>query len=311
VDIRQLNAFRTVSQTRSITKAAVILGYSQSAVTAQIKKLEAILRTRLFERRRDGVALTSGGERFLPYVNRLLRLSDEAVSALAPEAALVGRMTIGASESITTYRLPDVIRHFHSAHPDVRLTLRTFHEGPAHMAEALERGDIDVAITHCLDPGPLGGQSKRLSAEALALVATPDHPLAGQGVVTAADLCGARTLIVQATCVYDTALRASLPADRTVVPLQFGTIEAVKIAAKGSLGVALLPRIAVADQLLTGELVELRWTPRVTIGSYALWGERWEESRLLTALDALLDRVAGEWHAPGPALGTRLCADRR
>ncbi|PRY44635.1 DNA-binding transcriptional LysR family regulator [Umezawaea tangerina] len=298
MDIRQLNAFRVVSQTGSITKAAAILGYSQSAVTSQIKKLEAVVRAPLFERRREGVRLTPGGERFLPYVTRLLRLSDEAMSVLAPKASLVGRMTIGASESITTYRLPDVIRHFHSAHPDVRLTLRTFHEGPAHMAEALARGDIDVAVTHCVDPGPEGAQSKRLATEPLTLVATPEHPLAERDVVTSADLCGTRTLIVQATCVYDVALRTALPADRTVAPFQFGTIEAVKIAARSGQGVALLPKVAVTDQLLAGELVELCWASPVTVSSYALWGENWEESRLLTALDAQLDRVAGEWHRP-------------
>ncbi|MEJ2858885.1 MULTISPECIES: LysR family transcriptional regulator [unclassified Saccharothrix] len=302
MDIRQLNAFRTVSQTGSITRAAAVLGYSQSAVTAQIKNLEAAVRTRLFERRREGVRLTAEGERFLPYANRLLRLSEEALTALAPEAPPAGRLTIGASESITTYRLPGVIRHLHAAYPEVRLALRTYHEGPARMTEALERGDIDLALSHFVDPGPTGRPARRLASEELALVATPDHPLAGRDVVVAEDLCSARTLIVQPTCVYDTALRAVLPGPRTVAPLQFGTLEAVKIAARSGLGVALLPHLAVADLLRSGELVELGWTPPVSVSSYVLWGEERDDSRLFTALDQVLDRAVAEWRQPVPAV---------
>ena len=298
MDIRQLNAFRAVTRLGSITRAAAVLGYSQSAVTAQIQNLETAMRTRLFERRRDGVRLTTSGERFLPYVNRLLRLAEEALSALAPEAPLVGRVTIGASESITTYRLPAVIRHFHAAHPEVRLALRTFHEGPARMAEALASGDIDVALTHYLDPGPVGLPARRLASEALALVATPDHPLVGRDLVTPADLRDERTLIVQPTCVYDTALQTSLAGERTAPPLQFGTIEAVKIAARSGLGVALLPHVAVADLLRTGELVALRWASEVTVGSYVLWGEERDDSRLQSALESALDHVSGEWRQP-------------
>ncbi|MFC5058146.1 LysR family transcriptional regulator [Saccharothrix xinjiangensis] len=301
MDIRQLNAFWAVSRTGSITRAAAMLGYSQSAVTAQIKNLESAVRTRLFERRRDGVRLTPGGERFLPYANRLLRLSEEAVSALAPEAPLTGRMTIGASESLTTYRLPDVIRHFHAAHPDVHLMLRTFHEGPDHMMEALVRGDVDIALTHCIDPGPVGVPARRLAPEPLALVAPPDHPMAAGDAVTTDELRRTRTLIVQASCVYDTALRASLPGVRAVPPLQFGTIEAVKTAVRSGLGVALLPRVAVTEQLRTGELVELRWEPGVTISSYVLLGKEQDGSQLLSALDSLLDRVVREWHQPAAA----------
>ncbi|WP_447008686.1 LysR family transcriptional regulator [Saccharothrix sp. DSM 118769] len=300
VDIRQLNAFRTVSQLGSITRAAVALGYSQSAVTAQIKSLETALRTRLFERRRDGVHLTPGGERFLPYATRLLRLSEEALSALAPEAPLTGRFAIGASESMTTYRLPDVIRRFHAAHPDVRLVLRAFHEGPGRMVEALAKGDIDVALTHALDPGPPGGPARRLASESVVLVAPPDHPLAGRDAVTGDDLRGATVLIVQANCVYHAALRTSLP-DEAAVLLQFGTIEAVKNAVRSGLGIALLPRVAVADLLDQGSVVELRWTPAVGVGSYVLWPEDRADSPLATALDDVLTRVAVEWGTAEPA----------
>ncbi|GAA3859449.1 LysR family transcriptional regulator [Saccharothrix violaceirubra] len=295
MDVRQLVAFRAVAETRSITRAATALGYSQSAVTAQIKNLESVVRARLFERRRDGVRLTSSGERFLPYVTRLLRLTEEARSAVAPEAEPRGTLTIGASEAITTYRLPDVVWRFHARHPDVRLALHTFHEGPQSLVTALERGEIDVALLH--STGPVGPASRRLAVEELVLVAAPTHSLVGRDVVTVDDLREQSTLIVQSACVYDAVMRAEL-GHRPVPPLEYGTIEGAKIAAVAGHGVALLPRVCVRSTLDEGRLVALPWMPVTTVAGYLVWDDAQCDPATLAALDAVLTRAVADWERP-------------
>jgi DNA-binding transcriptional LysR family regulator len=302
VEIRQLMAFRAVVQTHSITRAAAVLGYSQSAVTAQIQNLESTVRVRLFERRRDGVRLTPSGERFLPYANRLLRLSEQARSAVAPDAP-PETMVIGASESMTTYRLPDVVQHLHTLHPTVRLSLHPFREGPEALAAALGRGEVDVVLTHSVDPRALGRLTRRLAPEPLALVAAPGHPLAGLATVADEDVRLTQTLIVQPDCVYDAVLHAALDVGgpRALDPLQLGTIEAVKIAARSGLGIALLPRIALTDALADAELVELAWCPPVPVHSYLMWDAEQTDPRMLAALEVVLDAVCPRWAGRDPA----------
>lgn len=304
MEIRQLMAFRAVVQTHSITRAAAELGYSQSAVTAQIQNLESAVRVQLFERRRDGVRLTPSGERFLPYANRMLRLSEQARSAVAPDA-LSETLVIGAGESMTTYRLPEVIKHLHAVHPNVRLSLHAFREGPEAIAGALTRGEVDVALTHAVAPGVLGHPTRRLAVEPVALVAAPGHPLARQPVVTDEQVRGAQTLIIQPDCVFDAVLHAGLEAGgpRVLAPLQLGTVEAVKIAARSGLGIALLPRVALADALGDGELVELAWRPPTPVHSYLMWDADQTDRRMLAALEAVLDGVVPGWSGrPCPVL---------
>ena len=65
MEIRQLATFIRVAQFNSFSRAAESLGYSQSAVTVQIRQLEEELDTRLFDRMGKRIALTDTGERFL------------------------------------------------------------------------------------------------------------------------------------------------------------------------------------------------------------------------------------------------------
>lgn len=65
MEFRQLNTFITIAKVESFSKAAELLGYSQSAVTVQIRLLEEELGTRLFDRLGKSISLTARGQRFL------------------------------------------------------------------------------------------------------------------------------------------------------------------------------------------------------------------------------------------------------
>src|SRR5438046_264194 len=110
MELRQLETFRVVATQLSFTRAAATLDYAQSSVTAQIQSLELELGVRLFDRLGRRVALTDAGERLLEYAERLLSLADEARAALADGAEPAGTLTIGAPETVMTYRLPSVLR---------------------------------------------------------------------------------------------------------------------------------------------------------------------------------------------------------
>lgn len=83
MEVRQLNTLIRAAQFQSFSKAAESLGYSQSAVTVQIKALEEELGVRLFDRMGKRVILTAQGQCFLEYANSILDTIHNARRALS------------------------------------------------------------------------------------------------------------------------------------------------------------------------------------------------------------------------------------
>jgi DNA-binding transcriptional LysR family regulator len=297
MDGRQLAAFRAVVQTGSVTRAAAELGYSQSAVTAQIKSLESTLSVRLFDRSRNGVSLTSSGERFLPYATRMLRLADEARAEIAGNAMVPGELSIGANETITTYHLPMLLKRFHGRYPEVRLSLGVHHEGPDLLLRALAQGEVDIAFFHAAGRPNGDFAATRMADEKMALIAPTGHPLADLDVVTLADLRDTQMLVTSTDCVcgkiLQTGLRNFDSPETRILPL--GTLEAVKDAvATARLGVSALPRVVVADLIAEGKVTELPWISPARVSRYAVWNRKLEMSQPLRALVDLASVAAGE-----------------
>ncbi|WP_347489806.1 LysR family transcriptional regulator [Desulfoscipio sp. XC116] len=86
MEIRQLKAFVAVAKLYSFTRAAELLDYAQSSITAQVGSLEDELSTKLFERLGRQVALTKDGEKLLPYVKQILKLTSEAKELVSGSA---------------------------------------------------------------------------------------------------------------------------------------------------------------------------------------------------------------------------------
>src|SRR5688500_4041002 len=105
MDLRQLNTFCTVAHALSFSRAATSLNYVQSSVTAQIQTLEDDLGVQLFDRMGKRVALTDAGKRLLLYAEKILRLAEEARSAVKTDEEPGGTVVVSAPESLCTYRL--------------------------------------------------------------------------------------------------------------------------------------------------------------------------------------------------------------
>ena len=85
MELRQIQTFVAVTQTKSFTKAAEYLGYSQSAVTVQIRLLENELNTRLFDRMGKGIELTAQGRQFLDYADTIIKEINRAKNFMSLE----------------------------------------------------------------------------------------------------------------------------------------------------------------------------------------------------------------------------------
>src|SRR5216117_1031860 len=112
MDLRHLTTFRTVANLMSFSRAATSLDYAQSTITLHIQSLEDELGVPLFNRIGKKIELTEAGHRLLRYSERLLDLAEETVAGVSGQDDVSGTLTVGAPETICTYRLPQVLRQF-------------------------------------------------------------------------------------------------------------------------------------------------------------------------------------------------------
>ncbi len=157
----------------------MLFDYAQSSVTAYVRALEDDLGVPLFERTAQGMALTKAGTRLLTYAETILRLADEARADVQREGELHSTLTIGASESLCAYRLPDALTAYQVRYPDVRLTVET---GPCDaLYQGLREGTPDMAVVmdEPRPSGPLGGLvAEPLCREPTLVLAPPGHTVA-------------------------------------------------------------------------------------------------------------------------------------
>ena len=110
MEIRQLATFIRVAQFNSFSRAAESLGYSQSAVTVQIRQLEEELATLLFDRLGKRLALTATRERFFNHACEIMSQVNQARLSVNSTAELHGALHIGTIESLACPKLPTVMR---------------------------------------------------------------------------------------------------------------------------------------------------------------------------------------------------------
>ncbi|MGW3917281.1 LysR substrate-binding domain-containing protein [Streptomyces sp. NPDC005070] len=137
-----LRAFVSSVRSGSISRAALALGHSQPALSSQLRRLERTVGRQLLHRGTTGVSLTKAGEVFLPYAERILSLSAQAIAAAGPDVA--GHCGIGLMEDFVTPSLVEALGDFSALHPDATLELVT---GPGPlMNQALADGRIQLAL---------------------------------------------------------------------------------------------------------------------------------------------------------------------
>lgn len=145
MQFQQLVYFVAVAETRHFTRAAEREHVAQPSLSQQIKALERELGAELFSRARGNIALTDAGETLLPLARRILADADTARLEVQELAQLRrGRVRLGATPSVCTGLLPDVLRTFHAAHPGIELLIEE--GGSLDLVRELARGSLDLAL---------------------------------------------------------------------------------------------------------------------------------------------------------------------
>ena len=140
-----LRAFVTVVDLGSYTKAAVVLGRTQPAVSLQIRRLEDILRTRLLNTEGKQVRLTAAGVELGPYARQMLRLNDDMIAHFANET-LSGWIRVGLPTDFSNSFLLNSITQFAANHPDVRIEAESLLSRDLRLELAADRLNIAIGI---------------------------------------------------------------------------------------------------------------------------------------------------------------------
>ncbi len=152
LDTSLLRAFVAVAETGGMTSAGNVLHLTQAAVSQQIKRLEEALGSELIRRDRRGFGLTDAGERIFGRAKRLLAVNDEIWAEMTTRT-FTGEVRLGVPYDLVSRYLPDVLRRFSRAHPQVEITLVC--KASRALAAAVAAGELDLAVVEAarLAPG--------------------------------------------------------------------------------------------------------------------------------------------------------------
>ncbi|WNV89845.1 LysR family transcriptional regulator [Umezawaea sp. Da 62-37] len=291
LDLGRLRALHAVATHGSVGAAASVLGYTPSAVSQQIAKLERETRTALLERRGRGVALTDAGYGLATTAARVLALVEEAEVTLEEQrGAAVGVLSIGAFATAARGLLPLALVDLAARHP--ALDVRSVEIDPPEGIDAVARGELDLAVAHDWDNAPLvvpESLSRSALGEDIADVLLPaGHPLADRASLTPHDLADQRWICQpEGTICHDWLMKtfrgAGIEPDLAHRVAEYET--QLALLARG-IGVGLLPRLGRGPLPSTVRAVALHPTPTRRV--FAVWRAGASRRPAITATLAVL-----------------------
>lgn len=257
ITIPQLRAFAAVARHHHFTRAAEELQVAQPSVSYQVRELERQMGVRLVELEGRKVHLTEAGELLAERAYAILNdLADLERDLRDRGAGLTGRLRLGASRTVGSYALPEVLADFRRRYPGIAVELAIDN---THAIERLllER-EVEVAVVEWkMESRAL--LSRPLGSDTVALVAAPFHPLAakkrlsvddlrGQDFIWREDGSGTRALAEEALGSVVAELQTTMELDQP---------EGIVRLVEGGLGLTFISRTIVARQLAQGSLREL------------------------------------------------------
>ncbi|MEU9127679.1 LysR family transcriptional regulator [Kitasatospora sp. NPDC048540] len=262
-DSRHIKTFHQVVTSGSYSAAARELGYTQPAVTQQMKALERTAGVPLFTRAGRGLRLTEAGEALARHAGTILGSLAAAQQQLGALARLrAGRVRICGFPSANATLIPETMARLLAEHPGVRVELTEAE--PPESVQRLLRGECDVALSFSYAgagsvPVPDELAEIPLLEDRLTVLLPVGHPLARRHAVRLADLTEDRWI---AGCPRCRANLLQICADQGYAPdVVFTTDDnlAVQSLVAAGVGIALMPSLVLAfmcHQKVTGRLVE-------------------------------------------------------
>ena len=258
MEFREISTFLQVAQYQSFSKAARHLGYSQAAVTIQIKQLEQELGVHLFDRIGKQISLTHQGQVFYQYAVSIRNELEQAKNAVSDPSTLSGKLCLGTIESICASIFPDLLAEYHRLHPEVTISIVT--DSPGVLLDRMNENTID--IVYLLDRRIYDNRwCKTLEEpEENIFVASPDQELAlAKRELELDEVLRFPFFLTEKDASYRHMLEQYLASiNRSVKPfLEIGSTEFIIHMLLKNTGISFLPKFTVQRELQQKQLTAL------------------------------------------------------
>lgn len=255
MELHQLRGFHEIARQGSFTKAADRLFLTQPAISLQLKALEDEVGEPLIERGKR-IRLTPAGEILLRRTRAALSELDSAQAEIASlRQELRGRLVIGTSDTNSTYVLPDVLRSYRESYPQVEVDIRN------KMSTEVGRLVVDDEVDLGLAALPVRDRERLEEGQALftrqdVLICPSGHELATRKKIGLKAVAELPLLALEqrstTRLLLDQSFRQAELTPR--VTMNLGSIEVIKRFVEIGFGVAIVPMIAIAQEVADGRL---------------------------------------------------------
>lgn len=249
MELRNINTFLKVAGTQNFSRAAEQLGYSQSAVTVQIKQLEQELQVQLFERIGKRVFLTEKGQEFIAYANEIMRVTEQAKNFPVQSSDLEGTLAIGGVESICTAIFPELLLKFYERCPKVQVTIRS---GTTEELMEMGKGN-EIDLIYTLDRRVAEREWVRaaVTEEEIVFVTLADEKNTVPCRMPIGELVKRPFLLTERGAAYRYELECLLAEKNLEIEpvLEIGNTETIINLLKKGMGVSFLPKFTVQEEL--------------------------------------------------------------
>ncbi len=288
LNYNHLRYFWAVAHDGNLTRAAGRLNLSQSALSAQIRKLEQQLGHLLFERRGRALQLTEAGRIALDHADAVFAAGEELLGTLSQQGRVRAAVRVGALATLSRNFQLSFIRPL-LGRQDVEVILRS--GGSNELMQALEAHQLDVVLTNqplrrdALTPVV----SHRLADQPVSLVGLPEMAADGAGL---AALLARHPIVLPST---QSSMRADVDAlvsrlgVRPQIAAEVDDMAMMRLLVREGAGLGVLPPIVVRDELAAGVLAELAQLPEIREQFFAVTAERRFPNPFLRQLLAAAD----------------------
>lgn len=267
MELREINTFLVAADKMNFSKAAEQLGYSQAAITIQIKNLEKELGTLLFDRIGKSIYLTEKGKEFLIHAQKILLYTEESISDIKNETNYSGMIRIGTSESILAAAFPSIITSFHEMYPNMHICIKTGTRN--FIFDLMLHNELDMAYT--IDQNVIDHvwTGKILREEKVYFVASSQNPLSKKQTVSIEELLSEELIMTECNIGYTYELAQHLARKGLGFHpyLETGNTDIIRSLVAQNKGISYLPLFTIQNELKEQTIVPIR-VPEFEVSVY-------------------------------------------
>ncbi|WP_019911190.1 LysR family transcriptional regulator [Paenibacillus sp. HW567] len=254
MSISKYEVFLKVVELGSLTKAAEVLGFTQSGISHTISSLEMEFGFSLLIRNRSGVKLTVNGEQVVQPIREIIKWNEQLKQQVADIHGLeTGTITIGTFTSVSVHWLPGMIKEFRKEYPYIEFKL--MEGGYLEIEQWIEAGVIDCGFISL--PTREKFEVFPLKQDRMLAILSKEHPLSRAPFMPLAQIAYEDFIIPKAGSDYDVRRVLEKAGIKPNIKFSAGDDYAIIAMVENGLGISILPELVIQRQKHNVAMLEL------------------------------------------------------